>query len=78
MTTTQTRMAMVFNEWAKRYADNPAAFSDVLGEDGRPVEDYGVCCALYFEQLADEMDAAGLLPRPAIPHRPATKITMEG
>ena len=65
MNPTQTRMAMIFNEWAARYAADPSEFSDILGADGQPVADYGEHCALYFEKLADELDAAGRLPKPA-------------
>lgn len=62
--TTIARMTAIFNEWAKRYADDPASFDEILDKDGRPVEDYGERCALYFIQLATEMDEAGLLPLP--------------
>jgi len=54
----------IFNEWAQRYADNPESFSEILGEDGRPVEDYGECCTVYFARLAEELEAAGRLPMP--------------
>lgn len=62
MNTQQQRMAAVFNEWANRYADNPSEFLQMLSEDGRPIADYGEVCTLYFERIAAEMDAAGLLP----------------
>lgn len=65
MTTTQQRMAAIFNEWAKRYAENPDEFEDILDDDGNPVTDYGECCARYFDELAKEMDSSGLLPKPA-------------
>lgn len=65
MNTTQQRIAAIFNEWAKRYAENPNEFSAILDDDGNPVTDYGENCALYFERLANEMDANGLLPKPA-------------
>lgn len=55
MKLTQEQMAAVFNTWAERYADNPAAFDDILDEDGIPYEDYGDRCAAYFEQLAAEL-----------------------
>lgn len=58
-------MTMIFNEWAARYAANPDEFSEILGDDGKPVADYGECCARYFAKIADEMDEAGLLPRPS-------------
>lgn len=47
-------MAAVFNEWARRYSEDPMSFDPILNEDGTPVEDYGQSCAIYFEQLADE------------------------
>lgn len=65
MNTTHQRMTAIFNEWARRYAENPDEFGEILGADGKPVEDYGQQCALYFEKIADEMDASGKLPRPA-------------
>ncbi|MES2995872.1 MAG: hypothetical protein V4733_03590 [Verrucomicrobiota bacterium] len=62
MTTTETRMTMIFNEWAVRYAANPDEFSEILGDDGKPVTDYGENCMRYLIQVATEMDDAGLLP----------------
>lgn len=29
-----TRMAAIFNEWARRYSESPDSFGDVLGPDG--------------------------------------------
>lgn len=65
-TTTETRMAMIFNEWAARYAADPESFGPILDESGNPVEDYGVNCSFYFNQIADDMDAKGILPTPAL------------
>jgi len=62
MTNNQKRMAAIFNEWARRYAENPDAFSEILDEDGNPVSDYGERCARYFEELEGEMVAEGVLP----------------
>lgn len=47
----QVQMAAVFNEWARRYAKNPDAFSPFLDADGKPVEDYGESCALYYAEI---------------------------
>ena len=66
LTVTERRMAIVFNEWAKRYAENPDEFSEILDADGKPVTDYGECCTHYFNRLAIELDGKGLLPRPAL------------
>jgi len=64
MNTKQQRMAAIFNEWARRYAESPDDFSPVLDEDGKPVEGYGDSCARFFEAIEKDMDANGLLPIP--------------
>ena len=61
---TQQRMAAIFNEWARLYAQNPDDFGEILDADGSPVEDYGHKCAIYFCQIAYDMDSKGLLPLP--------------
>lgn len=57
------RMAMIFNEWARRYAANPDEFADILGPDGKAIEDYGERATSYFHRIANEMDDKGQLPR---------------
>ena len=66
MTTTETRMTMIFNAWARRYAEKPEDFSEILDKHGKPVEDYGECAMRYFCKIAKEMDEAGLLPAPNV------------
>lgn len=61
---TTQRMTLIFNEWAARYARDPSSFSPILDADGKPVESYGEQCARYFNDIADDMDAQGLLPKP--------------
>jgi len=65
MNIAQQRMTIIFNEWAARYAAKPEDFSGILDADGKPVEDYGANCTHYFGKIAQELDAAGKLPRPA-------------
>lgn len=65
MKITQQRMTMVFNEWAKRYAENPNEFTSILDDDGNPIADYGESCTRYFTKLAGEMDSKGILPKPS-------------
>lgn len=65
MNTIQQRIAAIFNEWARRYAQNPSEFGAILDADGKPVEDYGQQCSIYFEEIARDMDSKGLLPRPS-------------
>lgn len=63
-TATRKRMTLIFDEWARRYSENPDDFQNILDENGNPVEGYGESCALYFAMIAQEMDANGLLPLP--------------
>lgn len=56
------RLAGIFNEWAKRYSERPEEFSEILDNEGKPISDYGESCAVYFQQIAKEMDEAGTLP----------------
>ena len=71
MNTTQQRMAAIFGEWGRRYAENPDEFGAILDADGRPVEDYGQRCSLYFYEIANDMASKGLLPAPGIVPTPA-------
>lgn len=61
MNIVQQRMAAIFNEWASQYAANPEEFSSILDADGKPVTDYGERATYFFEQIAKEMDAKGVL-----------------
>lgn len=63
MSMTQTRMALIFNEWAERYSKNPDEFGEILNGDGSVISDYGESSAIYFKQIADDMDANNLLPK---------------
>lgn len=50
------QLSAVFNEWAKRYAANPSEFEgSCLDADGKPIEDYGDRCAVYFAKLSAEL-----------------------
>lgn len=60
----QDQIAAVFNEWAKRYADDPDQFGPILDTDGRPIEDYGARCAAYFMQVAVSIGFLGSIPSP--------------
>lgn len=55
MNITTQRLATLFNEWARRYAENPSEFSEVIDENGNPVKDYGESCALYLQKLQKEL-----------------------
>ena len=59
----QTRMTMIFDEWARRYSVNLNEWESILDENGQPIEGYGEQCATYFRQIATEMDEQGLLPK---------------
>ena len=62
MTYIDERMAMIFNEWARRYSETPNEFGAILDSNGKPIEDYGQRCTVYFKKIAGEMDAVGALP----------------
>jgi hypothetical protein len=62
MTLEQQYLAAVFDEWAKRYAENPDEFGSILDDDGKPVEDYGLRCAIYFDQLVSELFSIKINP----------------
>lgn len=57
------RMAATFDEWARRYAENPSNFDSVLDDKGNIVPSYGMRCAIYFDALARELDESGRLER---------------
>jgi len=49
------QLSTIFNEWAKRYSENPLEWGEVLDENGSPVEDYGGKCAIYFLHLEEQL-----------------------
>lgn len=51
-----TKLEKIFNEWAKRYSENPEEFGTVLDSEGKPVKDYGQMCAIYFTKLHNELN----------------------
>lgn len=60
----QVRMTLIFDEWARRYAESPQEFSEILDEDGKPIEGWGAAATIYFWRLAEELEAEGKLPLP--------------
>jgi len=63
--TTTLRMAAIFREWERRYRDDPSGFLNAAERAGLATDDYGIRCALYFRELAHELDRAGALPQPS-------------
>ena len=59
----EKRMTIIFDEWVKRSAKNPSEFSNTLDANGKPVKGYGKRCAIYFTELAAELDAKNKLPK---------------
>lgn len=61
----QTIIANAFNEWMRRYTEDPTAFerewqtvSKFLAQEQDGVEpDYGQSCAAYLKKLIDELAA---------------------
>lgn len=60
---TADKMTEVFNEWAKRYAENLDDFGEILDDDGNPIEDYGERCMRYFTKLQTEIAEGKLVRR---------------
>ena len=58
----QKRMAMIFDEWAARYAANPEEFDEIVDGNGAVVDDYGYRCTLFFEKIACELESSGTFP----------------
>lgn len=48
-------LASVFDEWAKRYAENPQEFADILDATGKVIDGYGEQCQLYFVHLHNQL-----------------------
>ena len=59
---TRAEMTAVFNEWARRYAQNPDEFAQILDADGKAEASYGEGATRVFVKIADEMKA-GTRPR---------------
>lgn len=51
----KAQKAAVFDEWARRYAEDPDQFTDVLDDQGKPISDYGSLCAAYFDKVATDL-----------------------
>jgi len=49
------QLVNIFNEWAKRHAKSPGAARSYLNDSGVPLHDYGQCCAVYFQELVNEV-----------------------
>jgi len=72
MSVTLHVIAAIFNEWAERYAKDPASFSEDFITDGKPDMDYGERCANYFVRLAGEKLVDDLLLKAVPPATPPT------
>lgn len=52
ITVTEDRLATLFEEWLRRYDEEPERFTEEYGEP----EEYGAGCAAYLIRLNDEVD----------------------
>lgn len=55
ITVTEERLAVLFDEWNRRYAENPDSFSENLDGDGNAITGYGANCARYIVKLNEEI-----------------------
>jgi hypothetical protein len=60
----EQRMILIFNEWNRRYAENPNSFDSNLNQDGTPCQSYGENCVAFLDKIAKYLDSKGILPRP--------------
>lgn len=49
-------MSEVFNEWRRRYVEDPSQFQDIRTGEG----DYGVDCEEYYKKLEKEITDANV------------------
>ena len=64
MNAEQKQMAAIFDEWARRYAENPSEFGEILDAEGKAVTGYGERCAICFEKIRNEMKFTNLISAP--------------
>jgi len=55
MTFTKAEVAIILNEWVRKFAETPEEFDELLDENGQPFTDYGSRGAEYFEVLYTEL-----------------------
>jgi len=55
MKLSEETIAKIFSEWARRYAEDPGRFGEILDSEGKAVSDYGTRCAKYFTGIAKEL-----------------------
>jgi hypothetical protein len=55
-----TQLTEIFNEWARRYQEDPESFSKVLDLDGNVIDDYAVSAATMFLQIQGELNGKNL------------------
>ena len=57
----QSQLAIIFDAWAKRYAEKPEEFGQILDAHGKPDASYGENAAVYFHHVANEVGLGGLV-----------------
>lgn len=55
MTFTKAEVAIILNEWVRKFAETPEEFDEILDENGQPFADYGSRGAEYFQVLHTEL-----------------------
>lgn len=48
-------LTQIFDEWAKRYSENPEDHIDILNKDGKPTKDIGRDQAECFLKISNEL-----------------------
>lgn len=55
MSITKEEITLVFDVWARNYAENPDVFDDMMDINGNLVQDYGERAAELFLRIYDEL-----------------------
>jgi hypothetical protein len=48
-------IALVFEEWHRRWTEDPAGFADKFQTQSEPSDEYGVSAAAFFRSIADDL-----------------------
>jgi hypothetical protein len=54
------QLATLFEEWKRRYDEDPAGFDDCEAFKAKPPKSYGDGAATYFLWLLNDLDHGGL------------------
>lgn len=51
----EEKIAAVFNEWIRQFAENPENFKPLLDDDGKPYLTYGQNASKVFDEISIQL-----------------------